>query len=197
MLQVNIFFLAWNPGWFLLEDEYNTCYNSFINFNFFLFQYSSRKSCVLLDGDKVKTLKYDILAYISKNNTASRRNIAYLYAIQHGARHIFDAYPETYVSALVDVKTFKNEIQHQLQSFALNVALGLVNERPYVKRVQNPYAHFGRSDLWTEGFRRNNQRHVDNHIYRICEVRPPSIEKVNNKCLLFWNKNLVVCQPDY
>lgn len=134
-----------------------------------------------MDEDKVKTLKYDILANISKNNTASnntRRNVAYLYAIQHGARHIFDAYPETYVSALVDVETFKKEMQHQLQSFALNVALGLVNERPYVKRVQNPYAHFGRADLWTEGFRRTNQRHVDNHIYRICEVRPPSIEKV-------------------
>jgi hypothetical protein len=67
----------------------------------------------------------------------------------------------------------------QLQNVALNVALGVVSERPYVKRVQNPYAHFGRPDLWTEGFRRNNQRFIHNHIYRICEVRPPSIEKVN------------------
>ena len=66
----------------------------------------------------------------------------------------------------------------QLQNVALNVALGVVSERPYVKRVQNPYAHFGRPDLWTEGFRRNNQRFIHNHIYRICEVRPPSIEKV-------------------
>lgn len=66
----------------------------------------------------------------------------------------------------------------QLQTVALNVALGVVSERPYVKRVQNPYAHFGRPDLWTEGFRRNNQRFIHNHIYRICEVRPPSIEKV-------------------
>ena len=91
---------------------------------------------------------------------------------------IFDAYLDTYVSANIDVETFKREISRQLQNMALNVALGLVSERPYVKRVQNPYAHFGRPDLWTEGFRRNNQRYVHNHIYRICEVRPPSIEKV-------------------
>lgn len=75
-------------------------------------------------------------------------------------------------------QTFRREMFRQLQNVALNVALGVVSERPYVKRVQNPYAHFGRPDLWTEGFRRNNQRFIHNHIYRICEVRPPSIEKV-------------------
>lgn len=76
------------------------------------------------------------------------------------------------------MQTFKQEMHQQLQNLAMNVALGIVSERPYVKRVQNPYAHFGRPDLWTEGFRQNNQRYMPNHVYRICEVRPPSIEKV-------------------
>lgn len=144
-----------------------------------IFCFSPRKSCVLLDDAKVKTLNYEILAATAGNATKeSLRNVGYLYAMQHGARHIFDAYPETYLAAQVDLETFKREIHHQLQSLALNVALGLVSERPYVKRVQNPYSHFGRPDLWTEGFRRNNQRYIHNHIYRICEVRPPSIEKV-------------------
>ena len=114
-----------------------------------------------------------------------RRNVAYLYAIHHGARHIFDAYPETYVEADVDVETFRKTMTHQLQNAALNVALGLVRERPYVKRVQNPYAHFGRPELWTEAFRRSNQRYLHNHIYRICEVRPPSIEKVTYIIIIY------------
>ncbi len=146
--------------------------------NWFLF---SRKSCVLLDDVKLKTLNYEILTTMGATTAKSEeglRSVAYLYAMQHGARHIFDAYPETYVTAQVELEAFKREMHHQLQSLALNVALGLVSERPYVKRVQNPYAHFGRPDLWTEGFRRNNQRYIHNHIYRICEVRPPSMEKV-------------------
>lgn len=80
-------------------------------------------------------------------------------------------------------QAFKQEMQWQLQNGAMNVALGIVSERPYVKRVQNPYAHFGRPDLWTEGFRQNNQRYMPNHVYRICEVRPPSIEKVYKKTI--------------
>ena len=144
---------------------------------------SSKKSCVLLNDSKVKTLNYDILSLIGSKSNETRRNVAYLYAIHHGARHIFDAYPEIYVSTQVDLPTFTKTIHDQLQGLTLNVALGLVSERPYMKRVQNPYAHFGRLDLWTEGFRRNNQRCVHNHIYRICEVRPPSIEKVKKKHL--------------
>lgn len=142
--------------------------------------YFSRKSCVLMDDAKLKTLNYEILNLLGSGTKSDEglRSVGYLYAMQHGARHIFDAYPETYTSAQIDLEIFKKEMHHQLQSLALNVALGLVSERPYVKRVQNPYAHFGRPDLWTEGFRRNNQRYIHNHIYRICEVRPPSIEKV-------------------
>ena len=149
-----------------------------INSNVLRCFHSSRRSCVLLDDAKLSGLHFDIQSHIASNGTASRRNIAYLYAMQHGARHIFDAYPETYVAAGIDLDTFRREMGHQLQHLALNVALGLVSERPYVKRVHNPYAHVGRPDLWTEGFRRNNQRHLHNHVYRICEVRPPSIEKV-------------------
>ena len=106
------------------------------------------------------------------------RNAAYLYAIEHGARYIFDAYPDTFASAGVDVTSYRAEMHHQLLNLTLHVALGLVSERPFVKRVQNPYAHFGRPDFWTHGFRRDSQRFVHNHEYRICEVRPPSIEKV-------------------
>lgn len=165
-----------------------------------------RKTCVLLDDNKLKNLNYDILtAMESTSKVEARRNAGYIYAIRHGARHIFDAYPETYIAAKIQIevlarpyyvlislfhlffnlvlcvfhfKVFKREMLRQLQNVALNVALGVVSERPYVKRVQNPYAHFGRPELWTEGFRRNNQRFIHNHIYRICEVRPPSIEKV-------------------
>lgn len=44
----------------------------------------------------------------------TRRNVGYLYAMQHGARHIFDAYPDTYSSAAVPLEVVKlGEKRHE------------------------------------------------------------------------------------
>ena len=62
---------------------------------------------MLLDDAKVRALKYDIVAAVSNASEGerfTRRNVAYLYAMQHGARHIFDAYPDTYSSAQVPLE---------------------------------------------------------------------------------------------
>lgn len=60
---------------------------------------------MLLDDLKLKNLHYEILtAMESTSRVEARRNAGYLYAIQHGARHIFDAYPETYTSAKIPLE---------------------------------------------------------------------------------------------
>lgn len=40
----------------------------------------------------------------STSRVEARRNAGYIYAIRHGARHIFDAYPETYISAKIPLE---------------------------------------------------------------------------------------------
>lgn len=67
----------------------------------------NRKTCVLLDDVKLKSLNYEILnAMESTSRVEARRNAGYIYAIRHGARHIFDAYPETYISAKIPLEVF-------------------------------------------------------------------------------------------
>lgn len=60
---------------------------------------------MLLDDVKLKTLNYEILnAMEPTSRVEARRNAGYIYAIRHGARHIFDAYPETYISAKIPLE---------------------------------------------------------------------------------------------
>lgn len=63
---------------------------------------------MLLDDLKLKSLNYEIMAAMEPTaRVEARRNAAYLYSIQHGARHIFDAYPETYVSAKIPLEVLQ------------------------------------------------------------------------------------------
>ena len=73
------------------------------------FGFAYRKTCMLLDDAKLKNLHYEIVAAMeSTSRVEARRNAGYLYAIQHGARHIFDAYPETYISAKIPLEVRNN-----------------------------------------------------------------------------------------
>jgi len=73
----------------------------------------------------------------------------------------------------------------QLRSLALDESLSLVEEQSRTSSLKaNPYAHFGRSDVKLLGGTQKNQlttqgnKGQDFPSYRICEVRPPSIEKI-------------------
>lgn len=60
---------------------------------------------MLLDDMKLKNLHYEILTVMeSTSRVEASRNAGYLYAIQHGARHIFDSYPETYTSSKIPLE---------------------------------------------------------------------------------------------
>ncbi|KAG8224168.1 hypothetical protein J437_LFUL002289 [Ladona fulva] len=112
------------------------------------------------------------------------RNAAFLFAIQHGARFIFDAYPP---DDDLDLTSWAKEI---FSSMVLGTSVGLVLDgHSYsfptsvpgapTPRVLNPYAHFGRSDLWAKGYdvHGSDEQHHQQHLrYRVCEIRQPSME---------------------
>lgn len=78
----------------------------------------------------------------------------------------------------VKLEEFEEELSRQLRSFALDDSLSLVEDPIRGRRSilkQNPYKHFGGG---------RGSRMKDFPSYRICEVKPPSIEKVKLALLL-------------
>ena len=84
-------------------------------------------------------LGYNILKYLSFNSYA-RKNIGYLYAIQHGAKEIFEINEDIAIS---DFNSFN-------LSFSNNkIYYGIRND----SRMINPYIHFRKKNIWPRGFR--------------------------------------------
>ena len=99
--------------------------------------YSDKIIYITLKGQM--KLGYSISKYLSFNSYA-RKNIGYLYAIQHGAKEIFEINEDIVIS--------------DLNSFNLNfnnskIFFGIRND----SRMINPYIHFGERNMWPRGFR--------------------------------------------
>jgi hypothetical protein len=96
--------------------------------------------CLFLSLDDQEALGYRVLKHLPRNNYG-RKNVGYLYAIQHGAREIYET-----------------DDDNQPATRAGGVALHRVGEpvarlsAPAGLRVQNPYAFFGLSDIWPRGY---------------------------------------------
>jgi len=89
----------------------------------------------------LNNLDYSILKTISFNNSCTRKNIAYLYAIRKGAKFIYDTDDTNEpIRNLIDYFDFKNEFKTELE-YDLNSPL-----------ILNPYAHFGQPTIWPRGF---------------------------------------------
>jgi hypothetical protein len=88
-------------------------------------------------------LDYSILKTISFNNSnAQCKNIAYLYAIQNGAKFIYDTDDTSEpIDNLIDYFDFNNEFKTELEYDLINSPL-----------ILNPYAHFGQPTIWPRGF---------------------------------------------
>lgn len=97
----------------------------------------SHPNCVFLSVEKQKTLGYrihDLLPYKSY----SRKNMGYLYAIQHGAKMIYETDDDN--SPTEGKITF-----YQKDSGKFHV---YKTDSPMV----NPYEHFGQSTIWPRGY---------------------------------------------
>ena len=91
---------------------------------------------------KQMKLGYLISKYLSLNSYA-RRNIGYLYAIQHGAKEIFEIDEDIAISDL-------NTLNFNLSNHKIYYAIR--ND----SRMINPYIHFGERNIWPRGFRLND-----------------------------------------
>lgn len=99
--------------------------------------YSDRLTYITL-REQMK-LGYHISKYLSFNSYA-RKNIGYLYAIQHGAKEIFEIDEDIVVS---DLKSFNLDFDNN------KIYYGIRND----SKMINPYFHFRERNIWPRGFR--------------------------------------------
>jgi hypothetical protein len=91
--------------------------------------------CELLTVERQLQLKYEIIKHIPWNHY-SRKNIGYLYAIEHGAKVIYETDDDNLLKSDINYLTHPNEIK----SFDTQWS------------IINPYNYFGRSDVWPRGY---------------------------------------------
>ena len=86
---------------------------------------------------------------------------------------IFLFFAEVYYKAGVSAEQFQQQLEYQLRKTTLGVSVGLVKGKELeVAHYFNPYIHF------VPRFYNTTER--DSNRYKICETKPPSIEKVND-----------------
>lgn len=87
-------------------------------------------------------LNYNITNYLNPNSYY-RKSIGYLYAIQHGAKEIYE----------IDEDIEINDTSYLDSNFE-NVYVSYVNRNDSL--MINPYSYFGEANIWPRGFRIND-----------------------------------------
>ena len=104
---------------------------------------------------------------------------------------------EFYYQSGISAEEYQQELEYQLRKTTLGISVGLVKEFDQhenhgtedsidskTSKYFNPYSHFARdaNDERRVGKKLDNHetKHSEENIheYKICEIRPPSIEKV-------------------
>lgn len=99
----------------------------------------SLDGCIFLGIERQKTLKYQIAKFLPLDQY-SRKNIGYLFAIQHGARFIYDVDDNVVLGAPLSNLSFHLEPSKVFQMYNTTAL------------VVNPCSHFGQKNLWLRGF---------------------------------------------
>ncbi|MEX1012614.1 MAG: STELLO glycosyltransferase family protein [Waddliaceae bacterium] len=92
-------------------------------------------NAIYLNPDEQKDLNYEITKHLPWNHYC-RKNIGYLYAIQHGAKIIYETDDDNYLLQFPYNENFPQKIN------TLNSELGTVNV----------YHYFGQPDIWPRGY---------------------------------------------
>ena len=87
-------------------------------------------------------LGYKIMKFLNFNSSFARKNIGYLYAIQHGAKEIFEVDENIIISNIYDLN-----LNYKMDK----ICYGIRNDSSMI----NPYSHFKKNNinLWPRGFR--------------------------------------------
>ena len=120
---------------------------------------------------------------------------------------------EFYYQAGISAEEYQQELEYQLRKTTLGISVGLVKEfdghsnheedNSFSKnsRYFNPYSHFARNANDERSIVEKKHSHPSNnldeniHEYKICEIRPPSIEKVvmiKNTTIIFILQYVVI-----
>ena len=97
------------------------------------------ENVIYLSVEKQKNLKYKSFNTIPFNSYA-RKNIGYLYAVQHGAKYIYDTDDDN--KPIVNLSEYFN-----FESYDYGLIFDANSPR-----VLNPYAHFGQPLIWPRGY---------------------------------------------
>ena len=135
---------------------------------------TSNKLIYLSLNDQFK-LCYHITKYIPLNSY-SRKNIGYLYAIENGAKEIYEI--DDNINILNDCILFNNIIYDRITYFNNNNSFMI-----------NPYSYFGHKDLWPRGFRlRDIGKDFNNKFFNV------GSNQINLKPLIY--QGLINVEPD-
>jgi len=93
---------------------------------------------IYLTLKKQLNLGYEITKYLELD-TYSRKNIGYLYAIQHGAKEIYELDEDIIINDINDLNINLNKTI---------ISYGITN----FSKMINPYNHFGERCIWPRGF---------------------------------------------
>ncbi|GFO03122.1 conserved uncharacterized protein [Plakobranchus ocellatus] len=109
----------------------------------------SYPNCDFLSLERQKKLNY-LITDLVPEKSYSRKNIGYLYAIQHGAEVIYETDDDN--RPLYGLKRFDYESEFSGLEFA-------------GQNLFNPYHHFGQRTLWPRGFPLSAVSHESDRVY--------------------------------
>ena len=100
------------------------------------YKYKLSNILVYLSFHDQQKLGFNSLRYISENSLA-RKNIGYLFAIQHRAKEIYEIDNDIEFKKVEDLKLILNDSQFSRISIGINSDLKMIN----------PYGYFGKNDI--------------------------------------------------
>ena len=119
--------------------------------------YNNSTKLFYLSLEEQIKLNYKTTKYIPLNSY-TRKNIGYLYAIQHGAKEIYETDD--------DIFLFNNN------SLYLNISKYLFYAENNISVMVNPYSFYGKSTIWPRGFRlKDIDKKSDRKFYRLLSQR--------------------------
>lgn len=111
--------------------------------------FNSSTKLFYLSFEDQKCLNYNIISYL-KPNSYYRKSIGYLYAIQHGAKEIYEIDEDLEFN---DTSFLNTHFENEFVSY--------VNRNDSV--MSNPYFYFGETNIWPRGFRiKDIGKQIDN-----------------------------------
>ena len=137
--------------------------------------FSDSEKLIYLSIETQKCLKYNITNYL-KANSSLRKTIGYLFAIEHGAKEIFEIDENLEFNDLLEIN--KHFEKYKIAYVSNNDSLEI-----------NPYIFFGNEYIWPRGFRISDigKQSVKNFYYE-------NSSNINLKPLIF--QGLININPD-